>query len=173
MIEFLIRNKILDNGTDSYIYVCHQLDTPQTFSIDYDKTFFRAFELCSKYKFATAERSIQLEEIKSYGTTFAGRFETYYKAKYIKPLTGYSGTCLSDEIYYKIIGNELVENNINLEYNSPLWINLLIKYFNKEDPTEEEIKSIDNIHFDTSISAFYMIPLLIFCLENTIEKLLN
>lgn len=173
MIEFLIRNKILDNGTNSYIYVCHQLDTPQTFSIDYDKTFFRAFELCSKDKFATAERSIQLEEIKSYGTTFAGRFETYYKAKYIKPLTGYSGTCLSDEIYYKIIGNELVENNINLEYNSPLWINLLIKYFNKEDPTEEEIKSIDNIHFDTSISAFYMIPLLIFCLENTIEKLLN
>ena len=43
MIEFLIRNKILDNGNDSYIHVMHQLQPHQTFSIDYENTLYRAF----------------------------------------------------------------------------------------------------------------------------------
>lgn len=173
MIEFLIRNKILDNGTDSYVYVCHQIDVVPTFTLDYDRTFFRAFELCSKEKLAVNERSIKLEDIIAYGTTFAGRFENYYKAKYIKPLAGYSGTCLTDELYYGILDNNLIENEKNLERESPIWVNIIIKYFNGGNITDDEIKSVENIHFDDSMRAFYIIPLLIFCLENAIEKLLN
>lgn len=174
MIEFLIRNEILANGLDSYVYVCHQLETNATFGMDYDRTIYRAFELHSKEKFSKADRSIQLKDIISYGTTFAGRYETYYQAKYIKPtVTGYSGFCINDDLYYKIIENELVDNDKDLNEVTPLWENILIKYFNDGIYTDEEIESIEDIHYDSSISMFYMIPLLIFCLENSIEKLLN
>ena len=173
MIEFLIRNKILDNGNDSFIYVCHQLDTVATFSMDYDRTFYRAIELCSKDRFSTAERTIQLEDIVSYGTTFAGRFETYYKARYIKPLAGYSGTCIDDELYYAIMDNTIVEDFKDLEVKPPLWRNIIVKYFNGGEITEKEVQSVVDMHFDKSITAFYIIPVLIFCLENTIEKLLK
>ena len=44
MIEFLIRNKILANGSESYVYIDHKLDPGKTFGIEYDHSFFRAFE---------------------------------------------------------------------------------------------------------------------------------
>lgn len=173
MIEFLIRNSILDNGLDSFVYVCHQLEVNKTFTMDYDKTFFRAIELQSKDKFANAERTIKLEDIISYGTTFAGRYEHYFKAKYIKPLAGYSGTCISDELYYAILDNKLIEDISDTEINSPLWMNIIIKYFNGGEIIPAEVESIINLDFNDSISAFYIIPVLIFCLEYAIEKLLN
>ena len=39
--------------------------------------------------------------------------------------------------------------------------------------TFSSIESINDIHYDTSMQAFYLIPLLILCLENAIEKALN
>ena len=45
-IEFIIRNKIL-SSIDDFIFVNHQTEIPTTFSIDYDKSIFRAFELQS------------------------------------------------------------------------------------------------------------------------------
>lgn len=167
-IEFLIRNKILDNGLDSYVYVCHQLSVVKTFSMDYDHTFYRAFEKKSIDLLAIAERSIQLEDIKSYGTTFASRYETYFKAKYIKPPVGYSGTCLTDELVYAVR-----DNNLFCKDDPNFYQNIIIKYFNDGEYTDEELSAIENNHYNTSISAFYMIPLLIFCLEYAIEKLLN
>lgn len=173
MIEFLIRNKILDNGLDSYVYVCHQLELNATFNMDYDNTLYRAFEKKSKEKLSTVDRGIQLKDIISYGTTFAGRYETYFEAKYVKPkVTGYYGSCMSDELMYNIIDNKLVEDIKSEEY-VPLWKNILIKYFNNEDYTDNEIKSIVDMHFDASIEAFYTIPLLIFCLEYAIENMLK
>ena len=45
MIEFLLRNKILNNsGQRDYIYIDHKLKLNKTFSIDYNKTFFRSIE---------------------------------------------------------------------------------------------------------------------------------
>ena len=41
--------------------------------------------------------------------------DDYYKARYIKPLAGYSGTCIDDELYYAIMDNKLVEDLPNLE----------------------------------------------------------
>ena len=54
-----------------------------------------------------------------------------------------------------------------------VFVNRIIKYFNNEEITDQEVQSIVDMHFDTSMSAFYIIPVLIFCLENTIEKLLK
>lgn len=173
MIEFLIRNKILDNGNDSYIYVCHQLQVNKTFGMDYDTTFYRAFEKCSKELLMKSNRYIELKDIISYGTTFSSRFETYFEAKYIVPPVSNAVSVFPDELVYAINDNKLVDDSEDLNSPDMKWINIIIKYFNNEKYTDKEINSIQNIHFDESIRAFYMIPLLIFCLENSIENMLK
>ena len=54
-----------------------------------------------------------------------------------------------------------------------LWQNIIIKYFNGGKYTEDEIKSVEELHYSNSMEAFYIIPILIFCLEYTIEKMLK
>ena len=180
MIEFLIRNKILANGKDSYIHVCHQLETPKTFSMDYDKTIFRAFELKDINRLRNARRNIVAKDIISYGTTFYARYESYFQAVYMNYTTGYTGIAIEDDLFYRILEGNLVDE---IEYNdlndpAPIWENIIIRHFKDIDEhkvtiTEEELESLRNINYDDSMKFFYLLPLLILCLENAIEKALN
>jgi hypothetical protein len=171
MIEFLIRNKVLDNGEDSYVYVCHQIPTKRTFSIDYDQTFFRALELNDIEKLSVSKRYTNIDDIKAFGTIFATRYETYFQADYvIKP--GYNTACLDDDILENILDKKIIKYDQESD-NNELWKNIIIKYFLKETYTDDEVNSIDNIRFKESKDAFYLIPLLIYCLEQTIEKVLK
>ena len=173
MVEFLIRNKILDDGTDSYIYVGHQLIIPNTFVIEYDETLYRAFEKRDVDRLLGSQYTIALEDIVSYGTTFAGRYESYFKAKYVKPTWNYRIVALPDEMIYQIHDNCLVDDTVDPNEPSRLWQNILTKYFRDMDYTEDELKSVDEMIFTRSYHDFYIIPLLILCLEAAIEKALN
>lgn len=172
MIEFLIRNKILDNGYDDYIYVCHQLMLPATFAIDYDRSFFRAFEKKSKKLLSKSTRAIEPENFVSYGTTFYSRYEAYFKAHYCYNNYVDRGQPFPDELMYTILDNQLIPFDC---HDNQVWKNVLIKYFNtdKISITDQEIESIENMQFERSVEAFYMIPLLIFCLEKSIEILIS
>ena len=173
MIEFLIRNEILADGGDSYIYVHHQLYTNKTFSMDYDRTIFKAFETRDLSRLRKSQRVISLREIKSYGTTFASRYEPYFEARYIDPPDGFSGVCLIDEIFYRIIEQELFDD---IDKDKPIWVNILVKHFSKNQDdyiTEEELQSLVDHKYDVSKNAFYYIPLLILCLETAIKNALN
>lgn len=181
MIEFLIRNQIMSNGEYDYIHVCHQLNLPKTFVIDYDNTIFRAFECKDLEMLRTSIRSIVAEEIVSYGTTFYARYETYFRAKYIRYTTGYSGTSLEDELYYRILNGELVTEDEVKDENCKfkLWLNILIRHFqdannDKITITEEELQSLNTeLVTADSMRMFYLIPLLILALEMAIEKALT
>lgn len=173
MIEFLIRNKILADGEDSYISVTHVIPVHQTFNIDYDKTFFRVFETKRLDKLLSSDRNIVADYLEHYGSVFASRFEPYYKAKYMDhsqpPYTTY---CISDDLVYEITDHKLLDNNDD-ELKPILWKNILVKYFYNEDITEDEVRSIENIKFEYSRDAYYTIPLLIFCLEKYMISVLN
>lgn len=176
MIEFLIRNQILANGLDSFIYVTHQLEVDKTFSLDYDGTVFRALELRDKERLRSACRCFRLEDISNiYGTIFASRYEAYFKTHYIKPAYDiiYNGAAFPDELVYDILEHNLVQDDKDLNEVTPLWRNIVVKYFYNEEYTKDEVKSILDIDFNDSIQAFYMIPTLILCLEYAIEKLLK
>lgn len=191
MIEFLIRNKILDNGeyTD-YTYVDHKLDIPKTFSLDYDKTFFRSFEKKDKYKLQSSNHKVTYKTINSFGTLFESRYETYYEVYYEDLYTNYNLNCISDDLINRVILNNLY-TNLDDNYSIFAWSNIIIKYFNDEDLEVEELNSLDNLLYfykeyinsienkkelleiDSSIRLFYIIPLIIFCLEKYIEKVLS
>ena len=80
---------------------------------------------------------------------------------------------MSDDLLYRIYDHNLVEDTEDLNEETPLWLNIIVKYFYNEDFTDKEINSIEDIHYDTSVEMFYMVPLLILCLEDAIEKALN
>lgn len=177
MIEFLIRNKILDNGIDSYVHVCHQIDVCKTFSMDYDKTIFKAFEDKDIDRLRNCLRLIVAEDIISYGTTFYARYESYFQAKYMHYTTGYAGTSMEDDLYYRVLNHQLLPQEEDINESTKIWQNILVRYFMTGDKeikiTEAELKSAKNANYDDSMEAFYSIPLLILCLEDAIEKALN
>lgn len=171
MIEFLIRNSILDNGEDSkYIDVSHQIPVPNTFSIDYDKTIFRYVEKRDKENILSSYRGMETVEIKSYGTLFGARYENYYKAIYNNDFDNYVNS-IDDKLIYDIFEGNIVEDHP--ENSNILWKNIIIKHFLKQNITVEELNSIDNITFEMTTEAFYNIPILIYCLEKAIENVLK
>lgn len=173
MIEFLIRNKILADGEDSFISVTHIIPVHQTFNIDYDRSFFRVFELKRLDRLLSSDRNLVADYIKQYGSVFDSRYETYYKAKYEDHSTPpYTTYCISDDLVYDITDHNLVSED-DPQMEGYLWKNILIKYFYNEDITEAEIKSIESFKFEYARDAFYLIPLLIFCLEKYMISVLN
>lgn len=172
MIEFLIRNKILDNGEHGeYIFVNHKIEPNKTFSLDYDKSIFRQFEKNDKGKLSMSSRVAFLELINAWGSIFGSRYEDFFKCQYdvdnVSKFT-YNISCMKDDFIYQIIDNNLEEND---KY---LWKNIIIKYFNNMEPlSEEEVNSIDNLEYNDAETIFYLIPFLIFCLEKYIENALK
>ena len=174
MIEFIIRNKILDNGNDSFIYVDHKIPTIKTFNIDYDKTYYRAFEEKDLSKLAASNYTIQLRDIRAYGSIFYTRYEAYFQATYVNPNNGYKVQCLPDEIIYTILDKKIIDDDIdNLNVKIPKWINILTKHFTHQVITDEELESVENMDFNETYNLFYLIPILIYCLEESIEATLN
>lgn len=172
LIEFLIRNQILNNGEHAeYIFVDHKITPNKTFTIDYDQSVFRQFELNDKEKLLTADHVAFLELIKAFGTIFDTRFEDYFKCQYdansISRFT-YNVSCMSDDFIYQIQDNKLEEDP------RVLWKNIIIKYFNNmQDLTTDELDSLKYLDFRDAEFAYYTIPFLIFCLEKYIVKTLK
>lgn len=172
MIEFMMRNDILNNGKDSFVYVNHKIPPRATFGIDYDRTIFRVFETNNKEKLLSCDKETNISEIKAYGSIFSSRYEDYFQASFIKG-RGYNTSAINDDLLFRIEENNLVDIDDEDCNKDIIWQNIIIKYFNHEKYTEEEIKSLEDIHFDRAKDAFYYIPFLIFCLDKSIENTLK
>ena len=177
MIEFLIRNRILDNGEESYIHVDHKIAVPKTFNIDYDKCFLRAFEEKDTQKLLASNYNVVPLDIIAYGSVFHVRYEQYFQATYTRNPHGYSTLCIPEQMIYRIADGKLVTDpdtcSCDKIEHAPLSINILIKYFAGEKITAEEINSVYDLEFSDAVFMFYYIPLLILALEDAIETLLK
>ena len=171
MIEFLLRNDIMLHG-EQYIHVMHQIPTQRTFSIDYDHTIFRYFEEKNSH-ILESRYIIGANLIQAYGTIFDTRYDDYYSAVYYKTPKKFYSYCLREDIIYAIENHELVEDVRDPNGNSPIWKNIIIKYFYDEPITEDEVKAISEMDFEYSKDAFYLIPIMIFCLEQAIDSIIN
>lgn len=167
MTQFLINNSLLTGG-DEYIYMTQQLPLNNSFPIDYDKSIFRCLETddyshIRRYNYKGIGRYID-----SSVSIFATRIEDYFQIdlRYSLPESHLFGIvpCFNEELIEGIEGNKLYDDK-NAIYN------IIIKYANHRDITEEDI---DNIDFDIydNITLFYSIPCIIFCLENHIKRMM-
>lgn len=167
MVEFLIRNKVLNYG-EEYIFVDHATPVNKTFSMDYNRSFFRQLELPDEEINCTGLATADL--ITDPNSLFVTKMDEYYCIRYLDK-TPYKTRF---EIFNKDIlervksGKMYIKGSKNEPYN--LWIN----YFNPSKQLKGDIVTlIRDIDYMDNLSCFYMLPISIFILEKYVEKLLN
>jgi len=164
LIEFLIRNEVLSGG-EEYMYVSHQIYNCGTFSIDYDRTFFRNIELKNKdIKLRTANALL----ITDPNSLLSTRLEDYYKIDYnVKYSTYIYEVPILDEILIdKIKNNKYYECSSEDVYN-----NIIIDYFNGCGKSNI-LNLIDKIVFCPSMKLFYNLPIIIYIMDQQTKQLL-
>lgn len=169
LIEFLLRNKILKNS-QNYIYITHQTTIPSTFSIDYDKTFFRFVEFFDLKNTRKPRIYSQADIIDEYLSILNFREEDYFKIKYInnESIVDYNNPIINNfnaELLERIYDNKLYDNT---DYR-----NIIIKYFNNKKIEANDIMCLEYIEFEHNIELFYNIPVILHIINNNIEKILR
>lgn len=186
MIEFIIRNKLLE-GDGEYLFISHQTNLPFTFKIDYDKSIFATFEhrsldeICSRPVYKAIA-----DYIDDPTTIFQLRMEdffevnhTLYQLEFNDPTQRPPITILDGRIIeYIRENNPLTIDHVNDYEDTPsnfydiLYGNVFVDFFNGKDFTKESLDIIKNIEYKDDYRLFYAIPLLIFCIEYYIKKLM-
>lgn len=168
LIEFLIRNKVLSFG-DKYIHVDHAAYINNTFSMDYNETFFRYLERKDKDlrcpSFATADLITDINSL------FSTRIEDYYAIKYVDRSPYKTRLQVFDpEVLERIKENKSYDEKDNKEF-----YNLWIGYFNESDQyiTGRLMDLIRKMDYEDNLTLFYALPINIFIIEKYIENLMS
>lgn len=168
LIEFLIRNKVLDCGGE-YVYVDHAAYTGKTFEMDYLRTFFRYIEdpkNTPKFSIiATAEL------IQDQNSLFSTRLQNYYQIKYIdNDMYKTRFHILDPDVIGRIKSREKYS-----KYDDKVFYNIWIDYFNSEEKfmNDDCIKIIQQIDYMDNMQYFYSLPITIFMIENYIRNILK
>lgn len=164
MIEFMLRNGIMTGSTE-YVYVHHEVPVPRTFSIEYDKSIFRALE--TKTKSIFTGRNCIGELIRDVYTLFYTTIEDYYMITYKD-----YGMCMFNPIDGQLVSN--VKSNEKLDPNDPkAYYNIIVDYFNDVKLNSSVIPLLEAIDYRQSVDLFYAIPMIIYILEDNVKKLMS
>lgn len=162
LIEFIIRNKILEGATN-YVYVTQQMYLPSTFGIEYDRTIFSSLE----------DHDIE----KHYGRSVGNLLLCDQKLSilYQYPLDYYYMQYhnLKHEFYYiSIFDDPDFKSNIknNKKISGHPMKNIMIKYFNNEEITIDDLQQLKHIDYMENKEFYYMIPITIFCIEQQLAS---
>lgn len=166
MIEFLKENKILD-GDESYIYLNQQIKLSSMFPIQYSKSFFKCLENKDKERIRFYENRGIAKYISDPLSIFQTRLENYFEVKHeISDVEFGILPCFKDDLINAIEDNRLLKCNDSV-------YNIIIKYFNDENITQEDIDNLEYIDFSDNIIIFYAIPCVIYCLERFVKSLMT
>ena len=166
MIEFLSKNSIL-KGSTNYVYVSHETFVPETFAIDYDKTFFRAVETHTKNRFVT--NTAIADYIDDQYSLFNTTLDSYFKIDYNSPramLTSFS--TLDPNLVSMVQENREIKDQLDPD----AIYNIIVRYFNDRPLDSSIVPIIENIDFKPNQKLFYTIPFVIYAIEDGIRKLM-
>lgn len=168
MIEFLIRNGIMFGGDKKgQLYISQAIFLPKTFAIEYDDSFWRCFELQNVEKLHSVNAFGRY--IEDPNSLFATRIEDYYYLIYTPEMWFNSFTPLPEEVISNIAENKYYpKDSDNAIYN------ILTDYMRHPECviSADNLKYLDSIRYAASKELFYLIPLLLFSMEQAIKKLL-
>lgn len=165
LIAFLQKNKIIE-GASEYLYVQQAMYLPASFEVDYDRTIFH---------------SIETKDISNHIGKFAGNLllcrqalslmyaypDDYYYMDYTKirhklhVLDIFGDPGFGD----RIINNEKTGNDVLKD--------ILIGFMNGESITEENIHDLKHLDYVKSMEQYYLLPIMIFILEQSIQDSLT
>jgi len=168
LIEFLIRNDIL-GGSTKYIYVQHQYIMPTTFPIDYSKTFFVNVEECDlKHHIGTyVGHALKCEQ----------RLSLLYQYPIDYYIMDYRKIDHMGKFYMlNMFDDPAFADNIksNTKYREEdILKNIIIKYFNHEEITDDDIDLLKHLDYMPTREQFYEIPMVIYCLTSQLKNMLS
>ena len=158
VIEFLIRNKVLDYG-DNYIYLEQATNLPETFCIDYDKSIYRNIETRNKKIVHHRYYGIENRDPMS---LLSQRLEPYYivhqctMGVLAEPIPTYSND----------LTNALSAEN---EFTEKKYYNIIINYFNGLKPLNDSmIDALEEIEYKNGTELFHELPIIIYILKQYI-----
>lgn len=168
MIEFLRRNKVLE-GDDQYIYVGHQTELDPLFPMLYNNTIFRCLEKKDPQHIRGYIHRGVGKLITGDFNIFSNRIEDYWEVYYdYEP--GFEALkkipCFMDEFIAHAEDGETLESNIT-------FYNIIIKYLYGDSIDITDIDEIDKIEYQNNSILFYALPCIIFCLEKSVQDLVQ
>lgn len=172
LTEFVIDTGILSDKSN-FLYLTHQVPVSNSFSIQYNRSFFRYLIDKDRDNVQDANTYCFGEMIENRSIIFYNRVEEYFKMIY-KPVKGLLPGFNENLTFYTfdsvlmsgIKSGELIEDDI--------LSNIIIKYFNDVDYTKEDIEALDSIDFiNNPPKLFYYVPVAIYCLEAFIKRLMS
>lgn len=170
VIEFIIRNGLLD-GNDVYDYVSHQTFVNKTFSIDYNRTFFKALEERDKVDIEKCRIFANAEAINDTMSLMYYRIENYFKVNYIT--TDNKEYKYMMEIFSIDLIDRIKSNNYYDKDGDNKIYNIIIGFFNEANINSDDITMIENIDYQSDHNLFYLIPIIIYIIESGIKRLLK
>lgn len=166
MIEFLSRNFIL-KGSDEYIYVHHEVPVPRTFSINYNESIFRSLETCTKERFSIIPCHANI--IDNQYSLFTTVMDNYFEVEYNVNSTGlYNFSPINSELVSRVKSNEEFDESDKNSY-----MNIIIKFMNKSKIDSNILPLLESIDFKPTPDLFYCIPMIIYALEISVQKLMS
>ena len=173
-LEFIRRNNLI-NTQNKFIFIDHKAVVPATFSIDYQKSLWHAIEEKNVDLLLKSCYLTQAKCIEDMGSIFSSRYEPYYMCTY-RVYNNTEGIFNAPSLIY-ILDDDFVshirENNL-YDLSDPYhYRNLIIKFFNNDDVTDEDIEAIDCIEYEQSYLTFYYILILLYCVDFYTKSLLS
>ena len=173
MLEFIIRHNLI-NTVDGYLYICHQIRVPATFSLDYDRTFFRYIEMPDKKDIDKMLVHSQATGIDDVFCIMNDRPEDYYRVSYINTSNTINYNLHIMNNFDTNLIQKIRENSLyDIADSSLMYRNIIIKHLNNIDITVDDINTLDDVQYNKSISLFYEIPIVIYILEKIIKNLIQ
>ena len=174
MIEFCIRNKILDNSGDKYDFLDHKTTLRPEFNIKYARSIWKILETREKDELPACKHSSAAAYINDPGTIFSTRYEDYFELTYNNPdpvaeMFAPAIDIIDPQVIGHILENQLF--NYNTQYGK---YNILIKYFNYADVIEtQDIIPLERIfENENNMENYFFIPMAIYVLEFYIKNLM-
>ena len=165
LIEFIIRNKIM-TGSTRYIHVDQQIFLPATFGVDYDRTIFSALEDRDPYKHYCKFTGNLLLCTQKLSLLYAYP-QDYYIMDYSHLNSKFHIIDIFDDPSFmdRVRNNELTTNVLK---------NIVINYLNGINTIDETILSqLKHVDYMQTPELFYLIPLVIYCIEQVIMNMLS
>ena len=169
--EFLIRNKVLKS--DKYLYISQQVSLPYTFTLDYDKSIYRAIELKDLELLEKSRIFVKCENITQPLSLLTMRPERYYILEYQNsPMQPLVDTVPGINVLFPIIDNDMVTKIRNKKYDGTIE-DIIVKYFNNETITSDDIDIIQTIQYENNMYLFYRMPIVIYILDTYLKHILK
>ena len=161
MIEFILRTDCMNSPELPYLFMDHQLYMPQTFPLDYKRTFQYAVEkgkvdvLCNPNLNATL--------VTDQTSMLARCLEEYYYVHLYRPGAYYPISAYDDDTVRRIQQADAYDRT-----DPGFYKNILIEYFlrrNDKRFTEEVLRELEEFNYDRPLNElFYYLPVIIYIL---------